>query len=804
MVREGERLRIDSAHLVPGDLVALAAGDKVPADIRLVAVDELRVDESALTGESLPVDKVALPIPFDTVLADRLNMAYSGSLAVAGVSSGIVVATGADTELGLIHRLVGATSPITTPLTRRIGQFSRMLTVAILGLAGVTFAIGMARGETAADMLTAAVALAVGAIPEGLPAVVTITLAIGVQRMAKRHAIVRKLPAVETLGSTTVICTDKTGTLTENQMTVRNVVAGGRSYEVFGSGYDTAGEYRYADEPIEALSQPALRACLEAGVLCNEASLREHDGAVTVVGDPTEAALLVAARRGGMDVDAQERAEPRLDILAFDSARRYMATAHGRADGSGIGSGPGPGITVYVKGAVETVVALCDRRIGRDGSDEAIDRDSVLATAERLADGALRVLALARARACTVSLPLAPEDVESVEFSFVGLQAMADPPRPEAIAAVHACRRAGIAVKMITGDHSATARAVASQFSMLEGGRGQDVVDGRVMEGSDLAAVSGEDLPEIADRVDVFARVSPEQKLRLVEALQAAGHVVAMTGDGVNDAPALKQADIGIAMGRAGTEVAKEAADMVLTDDNFASIEAAVEVGRNVFDNLTKFVVWALPTSMGEGLVILAAVVSGAALPILPVQVLWVNMITAVALGLALSVEPAEQQIMDRPPRDPHEPLLTRSLVGRIVLVSAIMVTAAFWLFRWEQDRGASIAEARTVAVNVFVMVEVTYLLNCRSLERSILQVGVTSNPWVLAGSGTMIGLQLVFTYAPFMNTLFHSAPIDLESWLRVVGAALAGYGIVGFEKWARRQVRRRRPRLYPDATRVA
>jgi magnesium-transporting ATPase (P-type) len=796
VVRDGERMHVDSSNLVPGDLVLVAAGDKVPADVRLVTVEELRVDESALTGESLPVDKAPVPVPFEATLADRSNMAYSGTLAVAGAASGIVIATGADTELGLIHRLVGTASELATPLTRRIAQFSRLLTVAILGLAGATFAIGVARGEATSEMVTAAVALAVGAIPEGLPAVVTITLAVGVRRMARRHVIIRRLPAVETLGSTTVICTDKTGTLTENEMTVQVVVAGGHTYEVTGSGYARAGRFFEHGIPVDAAHIPALRACLEVGLLCNDAALREPDagGPTAIVGDPTEAALVVAARKAGLDPVATAARSPRLDTLSFDSARRYMATVHRRPSSEDA--------VVCLKGAVETVVGLCDRQRGADGGHEPLDRAAVLAQADALARRALRVLAVAHACVADPHLPLEPADVESIRFCLAGLQAMADPPRPEALAALEACRDAGIAVKMITGDHAATAQAVARRFGLLDDALDDatdltdvtDVTPGAlerlVLTGDDLARLAPADLPEAVDRAAVFARVSPEQKLRLVEALQVRHHVVAMTGDGVNDAPALKQADIGVAMGIDGTEVAKEAADMVLTDDNFASVEAAVEEGRTVFDNLTKFIVWALPTSMGEGLVIVAAIVAGAALPILPVQVLWVNMITAVALGLVLAVEPSEPGIMQRPPRDPRQPLLTRPLVARIALVSAIMLVAAFGLFEWEQDRGASIAQARTVAVNVFVMVQVTYLLNCRSLERSILQVGVLSNRWVLGGIAAMLGLQSLFTYAPFMHTLFDSAAIDLAAWSRVAGASLTGYGIIGAEKWARRRAR--------------
>ncbi|MGK2957290.1 MAG: HAD-IC family P-type ATPase [Acidimicrobiales bacterium] len=778
VVRGSEKRQIPSAQVVPGDLVLLEAGDKIPADLRLITVRDLQVDESALTGESVPVTKVSLEVPAESVLADRWNMGYSGSLVTYGRGSGIAVGTGPDTEIGHIHRLVGSAVGVATPLTRKIVSFSRVLTLAILVLAAVTFAIGTVRGEPASEMLTAAVALAVGAIPEGLPAVFTITLAIGVSRMARRQAIVRTLPAVETLGSTTVICTDKTGTLTENQMTVQVVMAGQEMFEVTGTGYGPKGEIRSASNPVRFDEHPALGECLLAGVLCNDSRVIADGERWAVIGDPTEAAMISVAAKAGLDHSGLQLAHPRVDALAFESERQYMASLHRDA--------PGESGTVYVKGAVERVVELCSSQLGTGGIEQPIDVDAVLSAAEALAGRSLRVLAFARSRVPPHAEMLSDEMVGAGGLIFLGLQAMHDPPRPEAIAAVRSCQTAGIEVKMITGDHAATARAIAIRIG-LTGPSGGDPV---AMTGIELAACAPGELSETVERTAVFARVSPEQKLRLVEALQSSGHVVAMTGDGVNDAPALKQADIGIAMGRAGTEVAKEAAAMVLADDNFASIEAAVEEGRCVLDNLTKFIVWALPTSMGEGLVILAAIVAGTVLPILPVQVLWVNMTTAVALGLTLAFEPGEPDIMQRPPRDPSKPLLTAELMGRILLVSIIMLAGAFGLFSWEQASGVPIAEARTVAVNVFVFVELTYLFNCRSLERSGLQLGILRNRWMITGILAMISLQVLFTYAPVMNELFHSAPIDGPAWTRIVGVAAAGYGIVGTEKWLRRRKR--------------
>lgn len=781
--RDGRKLRIASADIVPGDVVLLESGDKVPADLRLTRIRELRVDESALTGESLPVEKADQVLPPETVVGDRKNMAFSGTFVTYGQGAGVVVSTGTETELGRIHRLMGETAQLATPLTNKLASFSKVLTVAILGLAAVTFALGIWRGQPATEIFMAAVALAVGAIPEGLPAAVTITLAIGVGRMARRNAIIRKLPAVETLGSTTVICSDKTGTLTKNEMTVQAILAGDQVFDVEGAGYEPTGAIHADGAEVAIDATPALRECLLAGALCNDAQLVQHDGRWTIVGDPTEGALLVAARKGGIDVDRIGSDCVRVDVIPFESERQFMATLHrlesDRDD------------TIYLKGAVERVLRLCDQMVAADGSDQRIDPQRVLACTSAFAGRGLRVLAVARKPLTADTTILADREVEG-GFTFLGLQAMMDPPRPEAIAAVRACQQAGIAVKMITGDHAVTARAIAAQIG-LDGRKHPENGELVAMNGQELAATAQEQLPEAADRTAVFARVSPEQKLRLVEALQARAHVVAMTGDGVNDAPALKQANIGVAMGRGGTEVAKEAADMVLTDDNFASIEAAVEEGRCVFDNLTKFIVWTLPTNMGEGLVLLTAIALGTVLPILPVQILWINMTTAVALGLMLAFEPKEPGIMARPPRDPGQPILTGVLIERIVMVSLLMLAGAYGVFLWELERTASVVAARTAAVNVFVMVELFYLFNCRSLERTMFHVGLFSNPWIWRGIAAMTGLQLLLTYSSSMNRLFHTAPIDGPAWALILTAAVTVYVIVETETWLRLQWKRRR-----------
>lgn len=773
VVRAGERRRVPSTELVPGDLVMVQAGDRVPADIRLLQAKDLRADESALTGESVPADKGPGTLPHDVVLADRRNMLYGSALIAYGQGMGVVVATGDRSEIGRISGLIASAAEMETPLARKIARFSHTLVWVILGFGGLTFAIGAWRGEPLVDTFLAAVALVVAVIPEGLPAAVTITLAIGVSRMARRHAIIRKLPAVETLGSTTVICSDKTGTLTENQMTVKAVLAGGERYEVAGAGYAPQGEIRLAGEPVTTEGRPALRECLLAGLLCNDATLDEAEGRFSVHGDPTEGALVVAARKGGVS-ESLRAALPRLDVVPFDSQHQYMATLHATE--------PGRPCVAYVKGAVEQVLPRCGRALAHDGAAGPVDAGGVHAAVEALAAHGLRVLALARKELPPGRETIGHEDV-AADLTFLGLQGMIDPPRPEAVRAVEACRAAGVAVKMITGDHPTTAAAIARELGLVPAGASDDgtVVTGRAMQDYSDAALTLE-----AQEKSVFARVTPEQKLRLVAALQVQGHVVAMTGDGVNDAPALKQADIGVAMGITGTDVAKGAADVVLTDDNFASIEAAVEEGRAVFANLTKFIIWTLPTNVGQGLVILVAVLLGETLPILPVQVLWINMTTALLLGLMLAFEPAEPGIMGRPPRDPKVPILTGELLVRIASVGLILLAAGFGLFEWELRMGRGVDEARTAAVSVFIVVQMFYLFNCRSLTRSAVRVGLAGNPWAVAGSAGMLLLQLGFVYVPAMNTLFHSAPMPADSWAWVFAAGLAAFGLVGAEKWLR------------------
>ncbi len=775
VLRSGEVHQVPSVEIVPGDIVLLQSGDKVPADVRLFRSRDLQIDESTLTGESVPVEKQPEPLPAETPLAERRNLAFSSTLVTYGQGRGVVFATGAMTEVGRINELVSTADVLQTPLTRKIADFSRLLLFAILALAVVTFAVGVLRGETVFEMFMAAVALAVGAIPEGLPAAVTITLAIGVKRMADRRAIICKLPAVETLGSTTTICSDKTGTLTVNQMTVRELWVPGQHFEVTGSGYSPEGEIMADGDALQAVDHVALKECLQAGLLCNDSTLKQKEGRWEVYGDPTEGAIILSAEKAGIDAKQVHQQLPRLDSIPFESQHQYMATLHN--------CGADQPRLVYVKGAVEVLLSKCDAALNRRGQQMALDREAVLEQLEEMATRGLRVLAFASGQMKPGTDSIAHADV--VGLTLLGLQGMIDPPRPEAIQAVRACQAAGIRVKMITGDHPVTARAIAEKLGLdrAVAGTGQAFL---VMTSHDLAEKSDHELIDIADRVAVFARATPEQKLRLVRALQANEQVVAMTGDGVNDAPALKQADIGVAMGVGGTEVAKEAADMVLTDDNFATIEAAVEEGRGVFDNLTKFIVWTLPTNAGEGLLILTSVFAGVTLPLLPIQILWINMTTAVLLGLMLAFEPKEHDIMRRPPRDPKVPILTATLIFRMCIVSLVLLAGAFGSFEWALGQGYSDAAARTVAVNVFVMVELFYLFNCRSLTKSMFALGLFSNRWIAVGVSCMIALQVAFTYIPFMNFIFHTAPIGWSAWWRILLTAVACYAIVGTEKWLR------------------
>ncbi|MFP5350656.1 MAG: cation-transporting P-type ATPase [Gammaproteobacteria bacterium] len=768
-LRAGRRVSIPAEELVPGDIVYLAAGDKVPADLRLIHVRNLRVDEAALTGESLAVEKSPAPVAADAPLGDRCSMAYAGTLVAYGQGTGVVIGTGSDTEIGRINAMLADVTELTTPLLRQLAGFGLWLTWVILGFAAATFAFGtLIRDYSAADMFMAAVGLAVAAIPEGLPAILTITLAIGVQRMAARRAIVRRLPAVETIGSVTVICTDKTGTLTRNEMTVRTAITADASYTVSGVGYAPIGGFSLDDRAVDAADDPALIEAARAALLCNDAALQQQAGAWTLSGDPTEGALISFALKAGLDEALEREVRPRTDVIPFESEHRFMATLHHDHAGAGY---------VYVKGAPERVLALCARERRASGTDAALVAERWQARMQAAAASGMRLLAVAVRPAARDETALVFAAVERGGFTLLAVLGLADPPRTEAIAAVAACRTAGIAVKMITGDHAATARAIGEQLKLA------DRID--TLTGAELDALDDAALARAAAAAHVFARTSPAHKLRLVQALQANGDVVAMTGDGVNDAPALKRADIGIAMGNKGTEAAKEAAEIVLADDNFASIAAAVEEGRTVYGNLRRAIVFILPTNGGEAGMLVLAILLGLTLPITPVQILWVNMITTVTLSLAIAFEAAEPDVMRRAPRDPRASLLTPFLVWRILFVTLLLVAGGFGLYLWEIEHGADIATARTVAVNTLVVGEAAYLFNVRRLTASVLdRDGLFGNRYALIAIGLLLVFQLLFTYAPPMQRLFGTADLDVLAWARVAAVGIAVFLCVELEKW--------------------
>lgn len=760
VLRDGRKQEVAVTELVPGDVVFLSSGDKVPADMRLLSIKDLQVDESALTGESVASTKVQGSLAADCVLGDRSNMAFAGTLVTYGQGRGLVVTTGDVTETGKIASLIRSAQSLETPLTRKISYFSKWLLWVILALAAITFVVGVLRGQSLIETFMAAVALSVAAIPEGLPAVVTITLAIGVSKMAKRHAIIRKLPAVETLGSTNVICSDKTGTLTENRMQVQFLALTDQQWQ-----WQQDQWLNDAGQPMSLDEHPQMMELVLTGVLCNDSSLVDHDGRLETQGDPTEGALLMAARSFGWQEQQQSALYPRLDIIPFESDRQYMATKHLWQQQE----------QVFFKGALEKILALCDR----DQQGNALDKTRIESLAHRYADQGLRVLAFARWPGQDLEQVLAGKVADGC---FLGLQAMMDPPRAAAITAVADCQQAGVQVKMITGDHALTARAIAKQIGIR--GAMDDQGQLKALTGAELSQLTPEQFRQASVDVSVFARVAPEQKLQLVLALQEQGAVVAMTGDGVNDAPALKQADIGVAMGIAGTEVAKEAADMVLLDDHFATITAAVEEGRGVYDNLIKFIAWILPTNIGQGLVIMMAVLFGALLPVLPVQALWLNMTTAIFLGLMLAFEPKEPGIMTRQPRPASAAILDKQLIGRILLISGFLLVGAFALFAWALDQGRPITEARTLAVTLFVIVQTAYLFNCRTLTLPIWKVSFWSNPWIMVGVAGMMVSQLLFVYNPYMQLWFQSAALTLADWLLIGLYALLVSTFVECLKW--------------------
>lgn len=768
VLRDNKQITIPAEEVVPGDVVLLQPGDKVPADLRLFRVKGLQIQESVLTGESIAVEMTTQAVAAEAILGDRRCLAYSGTLVTHGQGSGVVIATGTQTEIGRISTLVSEVEALTTPLLRQMAQFGSWLTLAILTLAIITFAFGsLVRDYAIAEMFLAAVSLAVAAIPEGLPAIMTITLALGVQRMAQRNAIIRRLPAVETLGAVTVICSDKTGTLTRNEMAVRMIATHDCMFKLSGSGYDPHGSISLSDMNVLPDEKPLLLETIRAAVLCNDASLEHKDTEWRVHGDPMEGALLVAGLKAGLEIETVSKQYPRTDLIPFESEHRFMATLHHSHSGDAF---------IFLKGAPERLLEMCTHQKTIHG-EQLIDKDYWLSCIEEIAQQGQRVLAIAMKSVDAEKIELKFSDVEN-GLIMLGMFGFIDPPREEAIAAIKTCHEAGIRIKMITGDHAATARAIARQLKLIN--------SDEVLSGQELDLMSEDSLQQRVQDVDVYARVNPEHKLLLVRLMQELGLTVAMTGDGVNDAPALKRADVGIAMGHNGTEAAKEAAEMVLADDNFASIAHAVEEGRTVYDNLKKTILFILPTNGGEALIILAAILFGFhQLPLTPVQILWVNMVTAVTLALSLAFEPPEQKIMQRPPRDTHEPLLSFHLIWRIAFVSVILMSGTFGLFQWEMAQGVSIEHARTVAVNTLVMFEIFYLFNSRYLTASIFnRAGLVGNPYVLIAIAILIVFQLGFTYLSSMQSLFGTTSIDFNMWVRILLVSSSVLFLVELEKY--------------------
>jgi magnesium-transporting ATPase (P-type) len=767
VIRDGEKLSVSSKNLVPGDLVFLESGDKVPADIRIIQAHNLRIEESALTGESIPSEKSIDAVLNEAQIGDQGSMAFSGTLVVYGQARGIVVSTGLKTEVGKIGALVGEAASLTTPLTKRLDLFAKQITVfiLILGLAVFIYANYVYK-MTQLDAFLIVVGMAVAAIPEGLPAIITIVLAIGTRTLAHNQAIIRRLPAVETLGSVTVICSDKTGTLTRNEMTTVQVILRDSSFEVTGVGYEPVGDFFKDSSPVDPLETKELKNLIRAAALCNDASLKQKsDNSWKIIGDPTEGALLVLAQKAGFSLAELHSDWPRIDQIPFESENRFMASLHQNEDEK---------ILLFLKGAPEKVLELC-----------GLSQDKYwLEQINNAGTKGQRVLGFAVIEFDEAPSKLSIETLPN-NLNFLGMTGLIDPPRVEAIGAIKECSEAGITVKMITGDHAATAASIGREL-----GLNSEIA----LTGDQIEKMSDEELMIAIKDHDVIARANPEHKMRLVLALQKLGHYVAMTGDGVNDSPALKSADIGIAMGNRGTDAAKDASDLVLTDDNFATIATAVKQGRVVFDNIKKSLLFILPTNGGETGLILMALLIGLTMPVTVAQILWVNMVTTVTLAIALAFEPPEVGLMRQPPRPPKERLITRPFLIRVIFVSILMVVITLIAFEWELARGSSIEVARTTAVNMLVFAELTYLFHVRHFTKSSLNLKTfTENKVAVRVSIILIIMQVSFTYLPFFNSIFSTAPLDLNSWILIISLGLAKFLAIEIEKifWRRSGIER-------------
>ncbi|MBK9663895.1 MAG: cation-transporting P-type ATPase [Nitrosomonas sp.] len=770
VLRSGERHSIEGEKLVPGDIVLLEAGDKVPADLRLLKTHGLQIQEAILTGESVPVEKHIEPVPFDAPLGDRSCIAFSGTLVTSGQGKGVVVATGAATEIGRISGLLSEVETLTTPLVKQMGAFAQWLTIFILLIATILLGYGYFVGHHEfTEMFMAVVGLSVAAIPEGLPAVLTITLAVGVQSMARRNAIVRRLPAIETIGSVSVICTDKTGTLTRNEMMVSSVLTHQHLFTLQGIGYEPKGTLLLENTEVSPAEYSVLEELARAATLCNDAALHDHEGVWAVEGDPMEGALLAFANKIGIEIRKEQAAWTRTDAIPFDAKHRFMATLNHDHEHHAF---------VFIKGAPEQILAMCKTQSVAGGNMEPLNKAYWQEKADSIAALGQRVLAFAVKPVKSEHTVLEHTDIEST-LTLLGMVGMIDPPRVEAIAAVAECHTAGIRVKMITGDHAKTAIAIGKQIGLQN--------PTKVLTGADLDGMNDASLKEAVLECDIFARTSPEHKLRLVMALQSHGMTVAMTGDGVNDAPALKRADVGIAMGKKGSEAAKEAAELVLADDNFASIASAVREGRTVYDNIKKVISWTLPTNAGEAMTIIVALLLGMTLPITPIQILWINLITAITLGIALAFEPTEENTMRRPPRPRGEPLLSGELVWHIVLVSILCVCGVYGIYSYAIDRGYSVELARTLAVNTLVVMEVFHLFFIRNIYGTSLTwkaVRGTKVVWMTVIIITVA--QLAITYLPPLQTIFATEALPFLDGLLVIGIGVALFAILETEKQIR------------------
>jgi magnesium-transporting ATPase (P-type) len=763
--RDGDWQEVDADALVPGDIIRVKSGDKVPADLRLLEAVNLRVEESALTGEAVPSEKWTDPVAADSGVGDRHSMLFSGTLVAAGQGVGVVTATGGNAEIGKIQSMIADVEQFDTPLTREMNDFGKKLSVLILGMAAVMIVIGRVLHDFGrSELISAAIGFAVAAIPEGLPALVTITLALGVQQMARRNAIMRNLPSVETLGAVTVVCSDKTGTLTKNEMTVRHVVTRRGQYDLEGTGYQPEGSISYEGARAGLAQYPDLRALVTVMAVANDSQVaQDQDGLWRVLGEPTEGALCTLGMKAGFDLAQYER----IAVVPFESDHKYMATLSRTAGGAPL---------VLLKGAPDRILDRSTQEQAADGRPQPLDRAFWDQQIDALSDQGLRVLAAAVRPAGDGQQDLSHDDL--AEMTFLGIVGIVDPPRPEAIEAIATCHAAGIDVKMITGDHAGTASAISREMGLIGDGAAEAVT------GPELEAASQEQLRTIVKSTDTFARTSPEHKLRIVKALQANGEVVAMTGDGVNDAPALKRADVGVAMGIKGTEATKDAADVVLADDNFTTIEQAIEEGRRIYDNLQKSLLFLLPTNGAQSLVILVAIVFGLALPLSPVQILWINMITAITLSLALAYEPAEHDIMTRQPRDPRGSILPRIYLGRIAYVSVVIASATMLVYYLTQTWGWDIKQSQTTAVTMLAIGQAAYLFNARSLRDSSVRRGIlTENPMVWVVIGALLVLQVAFVYLPFMNNWFGSQALPVEAWLLCLGLSLVIFVLVEIGK---------------------